>query len=1133
MNTTDMSGFCTSSSSTPFTIPRRGGSVLDVQPIRSVSPVLAPSYLQPAFVAPNHRQPLAYTPFMYPVFDSVEVQRKIEQAAGMRVQYQQNRMPIPDLGGYAQVAQMDADKIPRMEADNHGFTERNREANVNINQVSSKNDHVPVLTQMHRKINSPSVSDFDCNKRQEGCNQIPREVPLESDRIQVERICNSQNHCSLHNSSYLQRAMNFTASTNRNISVISEKSPVGSGQDVCPLHASLMRQMPMNRSANSASVNQSYCETRGNGENFHMGRSQSQNHPQLRYSTIGQLPVKVDNSIKVPAAEPLTLKANSSPLVKVKSEYGDEIDTGTKEVKGNPVGLVTVKTEYGSESTAGAKEAKGNSVGLVAVKKEYGAEITSGAQEGKGNSVGLVSVKQEFVAEANEGRGNSVGLVEFARFNMSATTNTENRYGMATAANVGGNVEIMTESTPTSRKMGAGFTEGSSTASEVLESASLKLKNLFNLTVQQTDYENQRQVTPDAKMQSQIVPGQNICSIDTQVSNVDQLRSALAMSLSRFKDLTVLGTGAMTQTNCNLLMAQTNGNLLMTQTNGNMLSKAATYSKKRKRAVKETSIVRATEENALSNGDDRERVRKALMSYDALRRILVNEDEFCKEAGGGIRRPDLKAGAMMMDKGQWINRGRRFIGSVPGVQVGHHFYFRMELCVVGLHGPSQAGIDFITGKNNDWNEPVAISVIASGGYEDDEDGGDVLIYTGQGGNNYISDKKQSFDQKLERGNLAMERSMHYGVEVRVIRGIKDSRSPSGKIYIYDGLYKIEHSWLDKGRSGCGVFKYKLQRIPGQPELGSAILKNTRVWKSQPQLREGLLHLDISFGIEKLPIFLANTVDNEKGPPHFEYTSRPIGYQNSLVLLDSSEGCACIGSCDPINCLCAYRNGKQMPYNSNGILVKGKPLIYECNGQCRCPPSCRNRVTQRGLNVHLEVFRTSDKKWGVRSWDPIAAGTFISEYTGLVVSGEEQDGICHSDNEYVLNLKHAKKGTEWGSISDISCEQQQQQDGSSQDFPPLNFVIDANKFGNVSRFIKHSSCPNVLMQFVLHDHLDTRFPRIMLFAMENIPPLTELTFDYGLVPSSYRAESGEGRVLAMVEVVPEHNQSAMEYKSGFN
>jgi len=197
------------------------------------------------------------------------------------------------------------------------------------------------------------------------------------------------------------------------------------------------------------------------------------------------------------------------------------------------------------------------------------------------------------------------------------------------------------------------------------------------------------------------------------------------------------------------------------------------------------------------------------------------------------------------------------------------------------------------------------------------------------------------------------------------------------------------------------------------------------------------------GSEKLPVCLVNTVDNENGPPHFEYTSRCIKHPNCSVQLDFAEGCACIGGCDSsIGCLCAQRNGKQMPYNSKGILVKGKPLIYECNEQCRCPPSCRNGVTQRGLNTHLEVFRTSDKRWGVRSCDAIAAGTSICEYTGQVVSFEEQATPCHSDNEYIVNLNHVQeRWTEWGNVSDILSEHKQQQQASCQAFPQLNFVIE--------------------------------------------------------------------------------------------
>jgi len=77
--------------------------------------------------------------------------------------------------------------------------------------------------------------------------------------------------------------------------------------------------------------------------------------------------------------------------------------------------------------------------------------------------------------------------------------------------------------------------------------------------------------------------------------------------------------------------------------------------------------------------------------------------------------------------------------------------------------------------------------------------------------------------------------MHYKVEIIVICGVKDNRS-LGKIYIYGGLYKIEHSWLEKRHSRCGIFKYKLQRIPGQPELGSSILKKHHLLKGRTPIK---------------------------------------------------------------------------------------------------------------------------------------------------------------------------------------------------------------------------------------------------------------------------------------------------------
>eukprot|EP00252_Welwitschia_mirabilis_P021539 TRINITY_DN5550_c0_g1_i1.p1 TRINITY_DN5550_c0_g1~~TRINITY_DN5550_c0_g1_i1.p1 ORF type:complete len:1158 (+),score=198.12 TRINITY_DN5550_c0_g1_i1:167-3640(+) len=513
--------------------------------------------------------------------------------------------------------------------------------------------------------------------------------------------------------------------------------------------------------------------------------------------------------------------------------------------------------------------------------------------------------------------------------------------------------------------------------------------------------------------------------------------------------------------------------------------------RKRKRAL----VLRVPAENAeIHEGDDREKITNALLLFDALRRNFWTTMQLEESSRDAARRPDLKAAALMSERELWVNRGRRVIGPVPGVHIGDHFYYRIELCIIGLHGQIQAGIDFINRQNSGYNEPIAVSVIASGGYADDEDQGDVLIYTGQGGNNYVMDKKQAVDQKLERGNLALERSMHFGFEIRVIRGIKEPKSPTGKIYIYDGLYKVEDSWLDTGRGGCGIFKYRLQRLPDQPELGSEMLKRARSWKSAPLSRPNLLNQDLSFGCENIPVCVANEIDYQEPPP-FVYTTRPM-YPPSRTI-STVKKCECFVGChNNPNCICVQANGPQSPYIATGVLVKWKRLIYECGIHCSCPSTCRNRLTQQGLKIHLEVFRAADRRWGVMSWDPIPAGTFLCEYTGEIVPVEGEAVLSTSEN-YVLDVQKAqRRWTQWGNVSDILGNDLQGQCSSTTALPPLNFLIDAREMGNVSRFINHSSSPNVIMQLVAQGSGVHEFPRVMLFAREHIPPLTELFMDYG-------------------------------------
>lgn len=99
----------------------------------------------------------------------------------------------------------------------------------------------------------------------------------------------------------------------------------------------------------------------------------------------------------------------------------------------------------------------------------------------------------------------------------------------------------------------------------------------------------------------------------------------------------------------------------------------------------------------------------------------------------------------------------------------------------------------------------------SGGYEDDEDHGDNVIYTGHGGND-PGTGKQTKDQHWTRGNLALRRSQTEGLPVRVARGHKVDSSFAPELgYRYDGLYRVDDSWREEGQSGFQVCRFRLVR----------------------------------------------------------------------------------------------------------------------------------------------------------------------------------------------------------------------------------------------------------------------------------------------------------------------------------
>ncbi|CAN4091323.1 unnamed protein product [Withania somnifera] len=468
---------------------------------------------------------------------------------------------------------------------------------------------------------------------------------------------------------------------------------------------------------------------------------------------------------------------------------------------------------------------------------------------------------------------------------------------------------------------------------------------------------------------------------------------------------------------------------------------------------------------------DKEVVRRILLVFDLFRRRMTQMDEPRYVAGSGGR-PDLKASKMMMTKGVRTNQNKR-IGNVNGVEVGDSFFFRMELCLVGLHAPTMSGTDYMSVKLRKDEESLVLSIVSAGGYNDDGGDGDMLIYTGQGG---VQRKDgQKFDQKLEKGNLALEKSVRRANVVRVIRCVKDVAYPTGKIYIFDGLYKIQESWEEKNQSGLNPEAFK-------------------VWKLIQQWRDGVARVrvilpDRTSGAESQPVCLVNDVDDEKGPAYFTYIPS-LKYAKPFLTPRPSLGCPCLGGCqsDDSNCPCIQRNEGFLPYSSLGVVMSYKSLIHECGSACPCPPNCRNRMSQGGPKVHLEVFKTKYRGWGLRSWDPIRAGGFICEYAGEVTKAGN-----YSDNDnYIFDATRIYEPVE--SVRDYSDESWK---------VPFPLVISAKNGGNIARFMNHSCSPNVYWQLLVRDSNNEAYYHIAFFAIRHIPPMQEWTFDYGMDKAHHR------------------------------
>ncbi|ODM18449.1 hypothetical protein SI65_06320 [Aspergillus cristatus] len=159
------------------------------------------------------------------------------------------------------------------------------------------------------------------------------------------------------------------------------------------------------------------------------------------------------------------------------------------------------------------------------------------------------------------------------------------------------------------------------------------------------------------------------------------------------------------------------------------------------------------------------------------------------------------------------------------------------------------------------------------------------------------------------------------------------------------------------------------------------------------------------------------------------------------------------------------------------------MFYECdNGNCSLGRDCGNRSfdelkqrTKAGgkYNIGVEVIKTSDRGYGVRSNRTFEANQIIVEYTGEI--------ITQSECEKRMRTTYKKNECYYLMYFD------------------QNMIIDATR-GSIARFVNHSCEPNCRME----KWTVAGKPRMALFAGDRgIMTGEELTYDYNFDPYSQK------------------------------
>lgn len=191
--------------------------------------------------------------------------------------------------------------------------------------------------------------------------------------------------------------------------------------------------------------------------------------------------------------------------------------------------------------------------------------------------------------------------------------------------------------------------------------------------------------------------------------------------------------------------------------------------------------------------------------------------------------------------------------------------------------------------------------------------------------------------------------------------------------------------------------------------------------------------DISVGEENVPISCVNSLD-EGQPAALTYSRVRLPTKSVPLNLDPAfmVGCDCKDDCQNSNkCACRRLTITGTKFCGNEINedagFKNRRLyeqvisgIWECNQNCRCSAQCLNRVVQFPLRAKLQLFKTAQRGWGVRTLHDIPKGGFICIYVGKMLdeksANEEGRSVQGGDDYYaeldfIENLEQQKEGYE--------------------------------------------------------------------------------------------------------------------------